>query len=62
MSDKTYCPHMTSEVCTVCQDLAEARELLSEAAHLLEFRGDPGFAVGRIRAFLRRSNQKKDKE
>jgi hypothetical protein len=48
------CPHMTAEVCTVCQDLAEARVLLSEAAHLLEHQGDPGFAVGRIRAFLRK--------
>jgi hypothetical protein len=54
MSDKAHCPHMTSEVCSVCQDLAEAKELLSQAAHMLEHRGDPGFLVGPIRAFLRK--------
>lgn len=57
MSDKAHCAHMTAEVCTVCQDLAEVRELLSEAAHLLESKGDPGFAVGRIRAFLRKKGK-----
>jgi hypothetical protein len=56
MSEKAHCPHMTAEVCTRCQDLAEARELLSEAAHLLSKRGDPGFLVGRILAFLRKKS------
>jgi uncharacterized protein YaiI (UPF0178 family) len=54
MDQPAHCPHMTSEVCSVCQDLALARELLGKAASLLEQRGDPGFVVGRIRAFLRK--------
>jgi hypothetical protein len=54
MSEKAHCPHMTAEVCSVCQDLAEAKELLSQAASVLSKRGDPGFLVGRIRALLRK--------
>jgi hypothetical protein len=46
---------MTAERCTVCLDLDEARELLKQAASALVKRGDPGFLVGPIRSFLRRS-------
>ena len=46
---ETYpCPHMTSETCTICQELALAVALIAE---LVE-RPD-SLTVGRARAFLR---------
>jgi hypothetical protein len=54
MSDKPHCPHMTAEVCSVCQDLEKAVELLREAQGLLKAHWGPGGTLRRINAFLLR--------
>jgi hypothetical protein len=54
MSDKDHCPHMTSEVCTICQDLSEAIGLLKEAQGLIKAHWGPGGTIQRVDAFLRK--------
>lgn len=52
MDQAAHCPHMTSEVCSVCQDLAYAIVLLKEAQGLLKAHWGPGGVIRRVDAFL----------